>query len=239
MGPQETVECLRNVVFSSAACLVLQEGDRFWKLPEVFVRGPSIKYLRIPEDVLDRVPSEEAALADQGRGCVIRVEGCAAVAAHYRALSCHCCCAAASFCWRAGFVVAGEEEEAATEVGAEAVGVAAVVVVTEAAQEGAAATGGAAAEQELAAVGEAAVEGPAAKEEAAEAAMVVVAAVAGAAGGLSLVGAELRGRRRAPDSRKRGRGVGASAPSARVRPVPWFRWSCPVEYLSLLAPARW
>jgi hypothetical protein len=65
----------------------LQEGDRFWKLPEVFVRGPSIKYLRIPEDVLDRVPSEEAALADQGRGCVIRFEVYEAVDVHCRACS--------------------------------------------------------------------------------------------------------------------------------------------------------
>ena len=32
-----------------------RDGDRFWKLPECYIRGNSIKYLRIPEDVIDLV----------------------------------------------------------------------------------------------------------------------------------------------------------------------------------------
>jgi hypothetical protein len=28
-----------------------QDGDRFWKIPEVFIRGNTIKYLRIPDEV--------------------------------------------------------------------------------------------------------------------------------------------------------------------------------------------
>ncbi|KIW22399.1 uncharacterized protein PV07_12288 [Cladophialophora immunda] len=29
------------------------EGDRFWRLPECYVRGNNIKYLRVPEEVID------------------------------------------------------------------------------------------------------------------------------------------------------------------------------------------
>ena len=29
----------------------LQDGDRFWRMPECFVRGNTIKYLRIPDEV--------------------------------------------------------------------------------------------------------------------------------------------------------------------------------------------
>ena len=36
---------LRDVVLTS------KEGDRFWKMPECYIRGNSIKYLRIPEEV--------------------------------------------------------------------------------------------------------------------------------------------------------------------------------------------
>ena len=28
-----------------------QDGDRFWKMPECFIRGSTIKYLRIPDEV--------------------------------------------------------------------------------------------------------------------------------------------------------------------------------------------
>ena len=37
--------CLREVICTS------RDGDRFWKLPELVVRGNNIKYLRIPEEV--------------------------------------------------------------------------------------------------------------------------------------------------------------------------------------------
>lgn len=36
-----------------------RDGDRFWKLNECYIRGNSIKYLRIPEDVIDQVVEEE------------------------------------------------------------------------------------------------------------------------------------------------------------------------------------
>ena len=37
----------------------LQDGDKFWKIPECYIRGNSIKYLRIPEEVIDLVAVEE------------------------------------------------------------------------------------------------------------------------------------------------------------------------------------
>ncbi|CAF1684090.1 unnamed protein product, partial [Adineta ricciae] len=35
-----------------------QDGDRFWKIPECYVRGNTIKYLRLPEDVLGLVKED-------------------------------------------------------------------------------------------------------------------------------------------------------------------------------------
>ncbi|ETI20247.1 hypothetical protein G647_08281 [Cladophialophora carrionii CBS 160.54] len=29
------------------------EGDKFWRLPECYVRGNNIKYLRVPEEIID------------------------------------------------------------------------------------------------------------------------------------------------------------------------------------------
>lgn len=37
-----------------------QDGDRFWKIPECYIRGSTIKYLRIPDEVIDAVPEESA-----------------------------------------------------------------------------------------------------------------------------------------------------------------------------------
>jgi small nuclear ribonucleoprotein (snRNP)-like protein len=36
-----------------------RDGDRFWKLPEVYIRGNSIKYMTIPNEVLEMVAEEE------------------------------------------------------------------------------------------------------------------------------------------------------------------------------------
>ncbi|KAI8323908.1 hypothetical protein GQ54DRAFT_296477 [Martensiomyces pterosporus] len=34
------------------------DGDRFWRLPEAYVRGNTIKYLRVPDAVLDKVKED-------------------------------------------------------------------------------------------------------------------------------------------------------------------------------------
>ena len=44
---------LRDVIWTS------RDGDRFWKLPEVYVRGNSVKYMTIPDEVLDLVAEED------------------------------------------------------------------------------------------------------------------------------------------------------------------------------------
>lgn len=30
-----------------------RDGDRFWKMPEAYVRGNNVKYLRLPDEVMD------------------------------------------------------------------------------------------------------------------------------------------------------------------------------------------
>ncbi|KAL4918193.1 hypothetical protein BDW62DRAFT_182024 [Aspergillus aurantiobrunneus] len=44
---------LREVVQTSP------EGDRFFKLPEVYIRGNNIKYLRIPEEIVEFVKEQQ------------------------------------------------------------------------------------------------------------------------------------------------------------------------------------
>ncbi|KAL2360784.1 RNA processing protein [Blastomyces dermatitidis] len=60
---------LREVVQTSP------EGDRFFRLPEMYVRGNNIKYLRVPEEVVDLAkdqqqnqPSNRARGGQQHRG---------------------------------------------------------------------------------------------------------------------------------------------------------------------------
>jgi len=30
---------------------LMQDGDRFWRMPECYIRGNTIKYLRVPDEV--------------------------------------------------------------------------------------------------------------------------------------------------------------------------------------------
>jgi len=39
-----------------------QDGDQFWKISEVYIRGNTIKYLRIPDEVIVRHQCSRAAL---------------------------------------------------------------------------------------------------------------------------------------------------------------------------------
>lgn len=38
-----------------------RDGKEFWSLPEVYVRGNTIKYVRVPDSVLDAVAEEKQA----------------------------------------------------------------------------------------------------------------------------------------------------------------------------------
>ncbi|TCD69406.1 RNA processing protein [Steccherinum ochraceum] len=43
------------------------EGDKFWQLKECYIRGSTIKYLRVPEPLLDAVKDEQSRAREAGR----------------------------------------------------------------------------------------------------------------------------------------------------------------------------
>ena len=51
---------LREVICTS------RDGDRFWRMPECYMRGNAIKYLRIPDEVIDMVNEDEQLKSDRG-----------------------------------------------------------------------------------------------------------------------------------------------------------------------------
>nr|XP_002128141.1 U6 snRNA-associated Sm-like protein LSm4 [Ciona intestinalis] len=52
---------LREVICTS------RDGDHFWRMPECYIRGSTIKYLRIPDEVIDMVKEDSMS---KGRGRV-------------------------------------------------------------------------------------------------------------------------------------------------------------------------
>uniref|UniRef100_A0AAZ3R5H9 U6 snRNA-associated Sm-like protein LSm4 n=1 Tax=Oncorhynchus tshawytscha TaxID=74940 RepID=A0AAZ3R5H9_ONCTS len=44
---------LREVICTS------RDGDKFWRMPECYIRGSTIKYLRIPDEIIDMVKEEQ------------------------------------------------------------------------------------------------------------------------------------------------------------------------------------
>ncbi|XP_043470500.1 U6 snRNA-associated Sm-like protein LSm4 [Leptopilina heterotoma] len=52
---------LREVICTS------RDGDKFWRMPECYIRGSTIKYLRIPDEVIDMV-KEDIQMKNRGRG---------------------------------------------------------------------------------------------------------------------------------------------------------------------------
>jgi len=52
---------LREVICTS------RDGDRFWRMPECYIRGSTIKYLRIPDEVIDLV-KEDAQQRSKSQG---------------------------------------------------------------------------------------------------------------------------------------------------------------------------
>ncbi|KAK0154452.1 U6 snRNA-associated Sm-like protein LSm4 [Merluccius polli] len=52
---------LREVICTS------RDGDKFWRMPECYIRGSTIKYLRIPDEIIDMV-KEEVVSKGRGRG---------------------------------------------------------------------------------------------------------------------------------------------------------------------------
>ncbi|MED6243155.1 hypothetical protein ILYODFUR_037496 [Ilyodon furcidens] len=56
--------CLRNI---DTIISLSQDGDKFWRMPECYIRGSTIKYLRIPDEIIDMV-KEEVVSKGRGRG---------------------------------------------------------------------------------------------------------------------------------------------------------------------------
>ncbi|CAM6104136.1 unnamed protein product [Calypogeia fissa] len=50
---------LREVICTS------KDGDRFWRMPECYIRGNTIKYLRVPDEVIDKVQEETHKRSDR------------------------------------------------------------------------------------------------------------------------------------------------------------------------------
>ncbi|XP_004922277.1 U6 snRNA-associated Sm-like protein LSm4 [Bombyx mandarina] len=59
---------LREVICTS------RDGDKFWRMPECYIRGSTIKYLRIPDEVIDMV-KEETQVKARGRNEVSKGRG--------------------------------------------------------------------------------------------------------------------------------------------------------------------
>ena len=53
---------LKDVILTS------KDGDRFWKIEECYVRGNTIKYMRVPDDVVDNVDEVERRRVEGGGG---------------------------------------------------------------------------------------------------------------------------------------------------------------------------
>ncbi|EOD19002.1 hypothetical protein EMIHUDRAFT_59131, partial [Emiliania huxleyi CCMP1516] len=66
-GTLDSCDNWMNIKLKEVIC-TSRDGDRFWRLPEVVIRGNNIKYLRIPEEVIDMVPEEDLSMAGKGKG---------------------------------------------------------------------------------------------------------------------------------------------------------------------------
>ncbi|XP_052180247.1 probable U6 snRNA-associated Sm-like protein LSm4 isoform X2 [Diospyros lotus] len=60
---------LREVICTS------KDGERFWRMPECYIRGNTIKYLRVPDEVIDKVQEESKSRSDRKPPAVGRGRG--------------------------------------------------------------------------------------------------------------------------------------------------------------------
>ncbi|KAL3802172.1 hypothetical protein ACHAWO_007812 [Cyclotella atomus] len=56
-----------NLNLADVVC-TSKDGEQFWKLNECYVRGSSIKYLRLPEEAVERVDEEDGRWKGGGGG---------------------------------------------------------------------------------------------------------------------------------------------------------------------------
>ena len=55
-----------NINLKEVICTA-PDGSRFWKIAEIHIRGNTIKYLRIPDSIIDKVKQEQAARKNENR----------------------------------------------------------------------------------------------------------------------------------------------------------------------------
>jgi len=53
---------LREVICTS------KEGDRFWRIPECYIRGNTVKYMRVQEEVMDKAVEDQKKFRKHGQG---------------------------------------------------------------------------------------------------------------------------------------------------------------------------
>lgn len=53
-----TCDCWMNINLREVIC-TSRDGDKFWRMNECYIRGSMIKYLRIPDEVIDQVKEEQ------------------------------------------------------------------------------------------------------------------------------------------------------------------------------------
>ncbi|KAJ3289073.1 RNA processing protein, partial [Borealophlyctis nickersoniae] len=53
-GHLEKIDTFMNIVLHEVICTGAN-GDRFWRLPEIYIKGNTIKYLRVPDECIDMV----------------------------------------------------------------------------------------------------------------------------------------------------------------------------------------
>ena len=59
--------CFLELCIKWSVVALTQDGDKFWRMPECYIRGSTIKYLRIPDEIIDMV-KEEVVSKGRGRG---------------------------------------------------------------------------------------------------------------------------------------------------------------------------
>lgn len=57
-GHLEACDNWMNVHLKEVICTA-KDGDRFWRMPQVYIRGNTIKYLRVPESAVAKVQEQE------------------------------------------------------------------------------------------------------------------------------------------------------------------------------------
>ena len=55
-----------NINLKEVICTA-PDGSRFWKIAEIYIKGNTVKYLRIPDSIIDKVKQEQAARKSENR----------------------------------------------------------------------------------------------------------------------------------------------------------------------------